>query len=150
MSCFDASGVRGITLYENIGAIFKYSDSSTIYEITTTGQVIEITSDLKPDYIDDEVIGSNFKLMHNHTVKFLNYDLIEGIEQNETLNNVYGWIVLLTFNSGNTYIITSPFFFKEGAELNASNTHTWEMTLGSEVNTLEGLTTYDITTKLWF
>jgi hypothetical protein len=152
MSCtITASGVRAIDLYENIGFTKTYNTTSgSIEAIATTGQTINITNDLKPNYINELSPGANYDLMNMYMVKFYKYDLLTGKALQNTLRNIWGWYAVVTFNSGDIYLIESPLFNEFETKLQSSNTHTWEFELKTRVETLKELTLVTRTTDFSF
>lgn len=143
MACYDVSGVRSITLYENIGVSFTYNEASgAVTEITNTGNIISIDSSLRPDYINNVSPGANYKLMNLYTVKWYNFDLTTGRALLNQLRNIFGWYAILTFNSGDEYLINVPLFLKSGTQMTSSGTHTWEINLQNEVDSEGALVQY--------
>lgn len=136
MTCYDASGVRSIVLYENVGINFTYNtESGAVTEITNIGTIINIDGSLRPDYSNDVSTGSNQRLMNLHTVKWVNYDLQTGRNLLDQLNNIFGWYAVVTFNSGNVFLINAPVFITSGSSVTSSGTHTWPISLQNEVDT---------------
>lgn len=135
MSCYDASGVRSIKLYENIDTLISYDPvTGGAIAITTNGNTINIDSSLRPDYSNATTPG-NYNLLNRHTIKWYNFDLVAGKGLLNQLRNILGWYAVITFNSGNKYIVDSPMFLVSGSTLTSSNTHTWEITLQNEIET---------------
>lgn len=136
MACYDASGVRSIVLYENVGVNFTYNtESGAVTEITNAGTVINIDGSLRPDYSNNVTPGANYNLMNLHTVKWFNFDLTTGRTLLNQLRNIFGWYAVLTFNSGSEYLISAPLFYKDNTSVTSSGTHTWEINLQNEVDT---------------
>ena len=142
MTCPQTSSIYSFTFYENREVSFRYDGTGAIDIVNHEGQEITIDVVNRAYYTDDKSMGDNFKLMHNHKVTWLAFGLDEAMQQIATLSNAYGWIVAITFNDQSKYIIRTPLLLQEDSELDARNTHTFELSLQSRVDTYEGLSEF--------
>jgi hypothetical protein len=144
MSCYNQSGVRRIVLYENIDISITYDPvTEGAVGIATGGSTITITSDLRPDYTNVANPGANYGVLNNVSIKWYNFDIVEGRTLIDQLRNYFGWYAVVTFNDGESYIIETPLFLNQSSTMVSSNTHTWEISIQSEVDSDFSINTFE-------
>ena len=123
----EQAGIYRITLYENKGLVFAYSDGS-ISAIANTGDILEIensncdTSEIKLTQKPQR--NRNNKLRYKSLISYLIYDYsIEKLQLIETIKkSIYGWVAKIEFYNKNQRVIPSPLrLVKSSIDNNVSN-----------------------------
>jgi len=144
MACdYSNKTIYSITFYENRDVSFLYDTEDIITGVYHSGNEITIPYINRPIFEDNQEIGGNFKLMHNYSLSWLEFGLNEGLSQLQALSNAFGWLFSIQYVDLTQKLCKSPVFLQDDSQLDASETHTWNFEMQSNVNTFEELYTYE-------
>lgn len=141
----EQAGIYRVVLYENLDIAFTYSDNSTISGITNSGQQIEI-AELENqiiNFIDNQEIGNNNKLLHDYQLSFkiFDYDLT-NIELIGQISSIFGYIPLIYFRNGEIKVLKTPIFIESDIDFDPIQTHYFDLLLETQQKTFQELIDY--------
>ena len=117
------AGVYKLTLYDALDTTYTRVSKTEVAEISGTSIVIDQCNN--PSF-SAPAIKVNRKLKFQNSFTFTLFGLDNSVLSQ--LDNKFGWLVLITFQNGSEYFLTTP-SFKIGTSLDVNNTQVYPITL---------------------
>lgn len=121
-----AAGVYKITLYENKGIVYTYTDISNKFEIgsiSSTGQTFEVEFCQNPTHERIFTKSNNFQTIYKDTFSFVvrNFDTTAIQEIESIKNSRFGFVAKVEYITGHILVFRDPVFADDVSKNENSN-----------------------------
>jgi len=117
------AGIYKIDLYENNGVLIQKNNGGIVKGITNTGETINIVNDDQIQFSIEQARNRNNRIGYIYELEYYLYNLnITNINQVLSIKqSIYGWLPVIYYQSGETYLLNEPLIFDSSETPNESN-----------------------------